>query len=184
MTRLGTRLMSTGLLLSAIGANASSEAVDPPCLTVVDGRGKTAGALFDEVITSDNGLIGARVAVDVRGRIYTVTVNANGVTGGDEGIYFVSFETVDCSGSPFITIQSLNGSSLLPRTSVASPSTTLYAQVPGELEHDVAFQSVRRLGDEMCQPFPVTQTAVKAEAIIDLATRFEPPLSVRSRCTP
>jgi hypothetical protein len=184
MMDFGSRLIWSCALLGSMGTTALSEASDAPCLAVVDGRGKTAGALFDEVITSDNGLIGARVAVDVRGRIYTVTVDANGVTGGDEGVFFVSFETTDCSGSPFITIQSLNGSSLLPRTSVASPSTTLYAQVPGELEHDVAFQSVRRLGDETCQPFPVTQTAVKAEAIIDLTTRFEPPLSVRTRCTP
>ena len=109
MVDLGKRLIWTCALLGSMGATASSEAPNAPCLAVVDSSHTVLGALMETVsaggeATSD----GSRVAIDVRGRIFTVLVNATGVIGGDEGRNFVLFETADCSGSPFISSWSLD----------------------------------------------------------------------------
>ena len=150
----------------------------PACMAVVDSRNRPVGTLLDEDFQTGN----ERIVLDVgRDRVFVVSADTTGIRGGDEGTSFVYFTSPDCSGTPFVPVFFLALTSLIPRTAVASPNITLYAQVPGELEQEITVQSTRSLGNQDCQPFNLTTFGVKSEAITDLSTFVEPPLKLNAR---
>lgn len=149
------------------------------CIDVVDGNGKTVGLFLDEVDHDIDGR--SRIALDLHGRVVTVLADSTGFVGGDDGANWVVFESLDCSGDPFVPINEIPSKALLPRTAITGANLTLYEQVFGEVARNVSARSALFFLDGTCYPFPLSVFAVRAVARQDLGTVFQPPFRVTDR---
>lgn len=137
-------------------------------LTVVDANGTLVGRVPPGVGQESE----SAVAFQVDDHVFVLRVLPDRFSGV---AHEVSFETPDCSGTPFLPSP---GALMLPYAAVVGLSDTVFL---GDCEATPrVVQSLSVLMEKSgCQQRKLTTYYIQAIAVIDLAPRFAPPFSVR-----
>lgn len=149
-------------------------------LVVVDADGKKLGEVVGIARGNDRGttpgLDGPVVAFSVNGHVFTVVVFEDHFFGNGRWDS-VSFDSPDCTGTPFIR----ETGSALPSVVVNTPGNTVYIEDPDATVQTVTVRSSLR---EMhhgggCITGDREDDLIRAIPLIDLDTVFTPPFTVR-----
>lgn len=154
-----------------------------PFLAVFDANGKKVGNVISLIVSESlfpslgPGTMVMLPAVAFRVDTFVVAlfVTQNRFTGNRE----ILFESSDCSGPAFFQQVDPFFLGALPGAAVGSPGSTVYIPDPDGPVQSVAVQTALR-PDSVCFNLgSLTTDAVPALPLIDLATMFTPPFSVR-----
>lgn len=159
--------------LASLGVQVSAQPVE-----VVDVNGVKIG----DVIGVDSGFFPEpKVALDLDGRLFKVSVNPLGFQGDS-----LIFGTPDCTGTAFFLDTNIplpDGTSVPPLftpVAILPPGNTVHLPVPGLPGQPLTIGSI--LDDGTCQPLesPINNVpALSIQPVIDLNTRFLPPFRVQ-----
>ena len=167
---------SLTLIAGAGGASAPPRVVGTDGLAVYDSRGKLVGAVFDLQGTQPT------VALKVGGGIATFTVDPNllAATGNTHGAQLL-YESADCTGQPFAPFGpgALTGAGGILGAPLVLNGTKLYE--PSGEERELIVNSALNQEGVFCEQITFSHTDVPLQEVVDLATVFRPPFSVRAR---
>jgi hypothetical protein len=150
---------------------------------VLDAHGKQVGKIISvsQGFATDN--IGqpspALVMLNAGAYNFAVNVNQTGFAGQD---IFVYFQSSNCTGTPFLGTVRNFGWPFWPVVAVAGTRHTVYLADPNGTPTSITahswFEDAAGIGTCITASFNVNE-AVPALPLIDLATEFTPPFSVR-----
>ena len=164
-------LVSFALLLLSVTSPvdaAKLRSVFP--LRVFDANNKFVG-----IATADFSGI-ASVTFDLNGQVFSLPLARDGSAGLlSLAIFFESPDTT-CSGTPLV-FPFDTGNQILPLARIGPPGRTVY--IPDPLSTPTLINVGSALIGGSCSTLSISFTLVPAKALIDLATMFTPPFSVR-----
>lgn len=164
------------LLSPFVTSTASAQGLERVgTLTVFDSTGKRVGRVISIPVATLESVV---VTFKVDGQLVALQVDRNRFKTHD--LVELWFETLDCSGTPFLRDGRLN-TRILPAAAVSVPGSTVYLADPKATPQTITGGS-RLLEDGTCSTSQgFTGPAIQAIPLIDLDTAFIPPFSVRGR---
>jgi hypothetical protein len=148
-------------------------------IAVYDGNGAKVGDVID-INLDFTGQFGgtAVIALALDGRFLALRATPSGFQGFHDRL---RFESVDCSGTPFLDPRP-SAVALIPPVAVGPPGNTVYVPGPDSSTDTFVERSfiVLHQPGRLCeQPVPSQRFGVPAMSVINLDALFIPPFSVR-----
>jgi hypothetical protein len=163
-------VMVMGLFVTgAHGSDDQSRLKNNDTLTVIDSNKRKVGQI-GPLPTGFCG--GSAVSYEANGRIFSVSVNKTGF-GKCQPLYF--FESSDCSGTPFVQVDT---SALIESARVGEPGSTVYLPKLDELRKGFQSHSLIEF-ESFCNTVDNIVDVAPEIPIIDLDTIFTPPFKIR-----